>query len=132
MTDFYPDEPWGMRLWRWRTEIVCWSQQDLVDRIVNDAYKNEEGRGTRLDTRLVSKWENGVVRRPQAVYQRILRRLGAPLPSPRGRSATSLAGKHRQEALSPVVSGDGALDNGQNEDGDQESGRVHGPVFDSR
>lgn len=107
MTDFYPDEPWGVRLWRWRTEVVRWSQQELVDRIVNDAYKNKEDRGAGVDTRLISKWENGDVQRPQAVYQRILQRLGAPLPSAQFRSAPSLSWKSPPEALPGAISSAG-------------------------
>lgn len=103
MTDFYPDQPWGVRLWRWRTEVVHWSQQDLVDRIVNDAYKNKEDRGAGVDTRLISKWENGDVQRPQAVYQRILRRLGAPLPSAQVRSASSSPWKSSPETLPGAI-----------------------------
>src|ERR1700742_2226548 len=97
MSNLYPDETWGERLQRWRTEVMHWSQQDLVDHIVNDAYKNKEDRGTRIDTRLISKWENGDVQRPQAVYQRILQRLGAPLPTAKRRTAVGLPGKRPQE-----------------------------------
>lgn len=74
------DEPWGTRLRRWRDETQHWSQQDLVDNIVRLAFETSEDRGTRLDTRLVGRWETGAVSRPQAVYRRLLGRLGAPLP----------------------------------------------------
>lgn len=118
MSDFYPDETWGGRLQRWRTEVMHWSQQDLVDHIVNDAYKNKEDRGTRVDTRLISKWENGEVRRPQAVYQRILRRLNAPLPPAKRRAAVSLPGKRPQEALAEVVFDEETDSSSQNGDGE--------------
>lgn len=68
--------PWGERLRRWRSETRCWSQQELVDRIVQLAYATREDRGTRLDVRLVGKWESGQVRRPQAVYRRLPVRRG--------------------------------------------------------
>jgi transcriptional regulator with XRE-family HTH domain len=73
-------EPWGLRLRRWRDETQRWSQQDLVDHIVRLAFQTKEDRGTRIDTRLVGRWESGAVSRPQAVYRRLLAQLGAPLP----------------------------------------------------
>ena len=76
-----PDEPWGVQLRRWRDETMKWSQQELVDNIIRLAYQTNEERGTRLDTRLVGRWESGAVSRPQAVYRRLLGQLGAPLPS---------------------------------------------------
>ena len=118
MSNFYPDETWGERLQRWRTEVMHWSQQDLVDHIVNDAYKNKEDRGTRVDTRLLSKWENGDVQRPQAVYQRILRRLGAPLPPAQRRATVSLPERRPLEALAEVIFDEETDSNSQNEDGD--------------
>lgn len=76
-----PSEPWGIQLRRWRDDVMHWSQQDLADNIVRLAFETKEERGTRLDTRLVGRWESGAVTRPQAVYRRLLSRLGAPLPS---------------------------------------------------
>lgn len=118
MSDFYPDETWGGRLQRWRTEAMHWSQQELVDHIVNDAYKNKEDRGTRVDTRLISKWENGDVQRPQAIYQRILQRLGAPLPPTKHRTAASLPGKRPQEAAAEFIFDEETDSNDQNKDGE--------------
>ncbi|WP_158228179.1 XRE family transcriptional regulator [Pseudonocardia sp. MH-G8] len=79
------EEPWGVQLRRWRDETMRWSQQELVDNIIKRAFESNEDRGTRLDTRLVGRWEGGTVARPQAVYRRLLGQLGAPLPltSPR-------------------------------------------------
>ena len=75
-------EPWGPGLRRWRDETKQWSQQDLVDHVVRLAFETKEDRGTRLDTRLVGRWETGAVSRPQPVYRRLLGKLGAPLPDP--------------------------------------------------
>jgi hypothetical protein len=75
-------EAWGARLRRWRDDTMHWSQQDLVEQVVRLAFESNEDRGTRLDTRLVSRWESGAVSRPQAVYRRLLGKLGAPLPEP--------------------------------------------------
>jgi hypothetical protein len=58
-----------------------WSQQELVDNIIKKAFETNEERGTRLDTRLVGRWESGAVARPQAVYRRLLGQLGAPVPA---------------------------------------------------
>lgn len=77
------DEPWGLQLRRWRDEVRRWSQQDLVDHLVRIAFETREERGTKLDVRLVGRWETGAVQRPQAVYRRLLDQLGAPLPSTR-------------------------------------------------
>lgn len=75
------DEPWGHRLRRWRSETMNWSQEELVAHVTRVAYETKEERGTSLEVRLVNRWESGRVRRPQAVYRRLLVRLGAPQPS---------------------------------------------------
>ena len=77
-----PTLPWGDRLRRWRTDVKAWSQQELADRIVQVAFQTKEERGTRIDVRLIGKWENGAVTRPQGVYRRLLTKLDAPLPKP--------------------------------------------------
>lgn len=82
----YPDdsdEPWGDQLRRWRDEVQRWTQQDLVDQVIRLAFTTNEERGTKLDIRLVGRWETGAVQRPQAVYRRLLDQLGAPVPSAR-------------------------------------------------
>src|SRR5688500_1781444 len=48
------EEPWGVRLRRWRDETMQWSQRDLVDHLVQLAFESKEERGTLLDVRLVS------------------------------------------------------------------------------
>ncbi|WP_219419306.1 hypothetical protein [Pseudonocardia nigra] len=80
------DDPWGVRLRRWRDSTMHWSQQDLVDQLVGLAFKTKEERGTQLDVRLVNRWESGAVRRPQAIYRRLLAQLGAPAPDAPSRS----------------------------------------------
>lgn len=77
------DEPWGHQLRRWRDDVQRWSQQDLVDHVVRLAFTTNEERGTKLDVRLVGRWETGAVQRPQAVYRRLLDQLGAPVPATR-------------------------------------------------
>lgn len=84
------DPPWGMQLRRWRAEVKLWSQQELVDEVVRLAFETKEDRGTRLDVRLVGKWENGSVGRPQSVYRRLLSCLGAPVPAGPSASAQPL------------------------------------------
>jgi hypothetical protein len=109
-------EPWGIRLRRWRDETQRWSQQDLADHIVRLAFETKEDRGTRIDTRLIGRWETGVVSRPQAVYRRLLCQLGAPLPDAPVHQVTSGAGRmpgecpaNRLEApLASVNDNDGA------------------------
>ena len=83
------EEPRGVRLRRWRDETKSWSQQDFVDQVVRLAFQTKEDRGTRLEVRLVGRWENGSVARPQAVYRRLLAQLGAPLPEPARPPATT-------------------------------------------
>lgn len=80
------EEPWGARLRRWREETMQWSQQDLADHVVRLAFETKEERGTLLDPRLINRWESGAVSRPQAIYRRLLAKLGAPLPSYPARS----------------------------------------------
>ena len=84
-------EPWGFQLRRWREDVMRWTQQDLVDQIVKRAFETKEDRGTRLDARLVGRWENGAVGRPQPVYRRLLAHLGAPLPAANVRGVTTTA-----------------------------------------
>jgi hypothetical protein len=74
------EPPWGDRLRLWRIEVKAWSQQELVDHVVQLAFQTKENRGTRLEVRLVGKWENGKVKTPQSVYRRLLKQLGAPMP----------------------------------------------------
>jgi hypothetical protein len=79
MADTEP--PWGARLREWRENTKRWSQQELVDRIIQLAYRTNAERGTNLTVALLQKWENGTVRRPHYSYQRLLGELGAPVPS---------------------------------------------------
>jgi hypothetical protein len=74
------DEPWGRRLRRWRSETMNWSQEEFAAQVVRVAWESKEERGTSLDARLINRWENGRVKRPQAVYRRLLEQLGAPPP----------------------------------------------------
>lgn len=74
------DEPWGRRLRRWRSETMNWSQEEFAAQVVRVAWESNEERGTSLDARLINRWENGRVKRPQAVYRRLLEQLGAPPP----------------------------------------------------
>jgi tetratricopeptide (TPR) repeat protein len=103
------DDPvlrWGERLRRWRSEDRCWSQQELVDQIVRLAFATREDRGTRLDARLVGRWESGQVRRPQAVYRRLLAQLDAPLPADPARPVETSTGIHessRTGRIDPTV-----------------------------
>lgn len=55
-----------------------WSQQELVDQVVRLAFETKEDRGTSLDVRLVGRWENVSVGRPQSMYRRLLSGLAAP------------------------------------------------------
>lgn len=89
-SEHHIDPPWGEQLREWRDGVMRWSQQELVDHVVQLAYKTNEDRGTRLDVRLVGRWETGTVGRPQAVYRRLLDQLGAPLPPSTRRSATTV------------------------------------------
>ncbi|MGH3615166.1 MAG: hypothetical protein ACRDRK_21740 [Pseudonocardia sp.] len=71
---------WGARLREWRESTMRWSQQELVDRIVQLGYRTNAERGTDLNVGLLQKWENGKVRRPNFSYRRLLAELGAPTP----------------------------------------------------
>jgi hypothetical protein len=78
-----------------------WSQQELVDRVVQLAYRTNAERGTNLTVALLQKWENGAVKRPHYAYQRLLAELGAP-PVPgqkRLESSLSLRGGADDQAI---------------------------------
>ncbi|OLT21694.1 hypothetical protein BJF78_34110 [Pseudonocardia sp. CNS-139] len=76
-----PIASWGDELRLWRDEVVQWSQQELAEQVARVAFERREARGDKLDPRLIARWENGEVSRPQAVYRRLLRELGAPVPA---------------------------------------------------
>lgn len=78
MVDAEPS--WGAQLRAWREQAMRWSQQELVERIVQLAYRTNAERGTNLTVALLQKWENGTVKRPHYAYQRLLAELGAPVP----------------------------------------------------
>lgn len=73
--------PWGEVLREWREDVKHWSRPDLKEHIEAASYRLKEVRGRGLDIRLIARWENGEVRRPQAAYVRMLAYLGAPLPA---------------------------------------------------
>lgn len=79
--DWCETRPWGERLRAWREDVKHWSRAELRDEIEAASYKMGEGRGQKLDERLIARWETGVVLRPQGVYCRLLAHIGAPLPS---------------------------------------------------
>jgi len=72
------ESSWGVLLREWRENTKRWSQQELVDHVVQLAYRTNAERGTNLNIGLLQKWENGTVRRPHFAYQRLLAELGAP------------------------------------------------------
>ncbi len=75
------ERPWGERLRAWREGVKQWSRAEFRDEVEATSYKLGENRGHGLDERLIARWETGAVRRPQAVYCRLLTHMGAPLPS---------------------------------------------------
>jgi hypothetical protein len=79
--DLSETRPWGERLRTWREDVKHWSRAEFRDEVVAAAYRLGENRGQQLDERLIGRWENGDVLRPQSVYRRLLAHLGAPLPS---------------------------------------------------
>lgn len=84
------DEPWGEQLRRWREETKHWTQEDLVEQVVTLAFQDkDEVRGTKLTIEVLGRWERGEVKRPQAIYRRLLGQLGAPLPTTSARRVTS-------------------------------------------
>ena len=113
-----PNLPWGDRLRLWRINIKAWSQQELVDHVVQLAYQTKEERGTRLDIRLVGKWENGGVQRPQGVYRRLLAQLGAPMPLAPATSAPVLTAKCPPNARVTISETTEDGSDGQSEDGE--------------
>lgn len=113
-------KPWGQRLRQWRSETMNWSQEEFVEQVVRLAFAGNEERGTSLDVRLVSRWESGQVKRPQAVYRRLLGQLGAPAPDAPARSITQtqprLPGSCPPEASAPSLAS--AVDDFDMGDGD--------------
>jgi hypothetical protein len=91
---------WGELLRSWRENTKRWSQQELVERVVQLAYRTNAERGANLTVALLQKWETGAVRRPHYAYQRLLGALGAPLPGRKGAESRSLAGAGRGQAVS--------------------------------
>jgi hypothetical protein len=71
---------WGEDLRRWREEVQKWSRKEFCEQVEATAYKTKEARGTKLDEKMVWRWESGQVKRPRSFYLRILAEMGAPLP----------------------------------------------------
>ncbi|MGH3924403.1 MAG: hypothetical protein ACRDTT_16335, partial [Pseudonocardiaceae bacterium] len=59
-----------------------WSRKEFCEQVEAMAYRTKEARGTKLDEKMVWRWESGRVRRPRSFYLRILAEMGAPLPLP--------------------------------------------------
>ncbi|MGH3569540.1 MAG: helix-turn-helix domain-containing protein [Pseudonocardia sp.] len=76
--DRYPERPCGERLREWREKTKRWTRLELAEQVEALSYRLKEARGNRIDTRLISRWEKGEIRRPQSVYMRILAHLRAP------------------------------------------------------
>ena len=104
------DLPWGERLRRWRTDVCNWSQQELVDRIIQQAFKTNEEHGTQLTVRLLAKWERGSVKRPQHAYRRLLGQLGAPSPDEETRTTP------RTESCGPALASPASNDESNDPD----------------
>jgi hypothetical protein len=53
---------WGEDLRRWREEVQKWSRKEFCEQVEATAYKTKEARGTKLDEKMVWRWESGQVR----------------------------------------------------------------------
>jgi hypothetical protein len=73
-------QPWGERLRAWREDTKHWSRAEFREEVEAASHKTRERRGRKLDERLIGRWENGDILRPQGFYRRILVHMGAPLP----------------------------------------------------
>jgi hypothetical protein len=71
---------WGEDLRRWREEVQKWSRKEFCEQVEATAYRTKEVHGTKLDEKMVWRWESGQVKRPRSFYLRILAEMGAPLP----------------------------------------------------
>lgn len=94
---------WGERLRWWREEGQKWSRKEFCEQVEAMAYRTKEVRGTKLDEKMVWRWESGQVERPRGFYLRILAAMGAPLPLP-ARSAAVLPPESPEEAAERAVS----------------------------
>lgn len=59
-----------------------WSRKEFCEQVEAMAYRTKEVRGTKLDEKMVWRWESGQVKKPRSFYLRILAEMGAPLPLP--------------------------------------------------
>jgi hypothetical protein len=73
---------WGENLRWWREERQKWSRKEFCEQVEAMAHRTKEARGTKLDEKMVWRWESGQVERPRGFYLRILAAMGAPLPPP--------------------------------------------------
>lgn len=74
---------WGEGLRWWREEVQKWSRKEFCEQVEAMAYRMREVQGTKLDEKMVWRWESGQVKKPRSFYLRILAEMGAPLPPPR-------------------------------------------------
>ncbi len=75
-----PKGAWGESLRWWREEGRKWSRKEFCEQVEAMAYRMKEAQGTKLDEKMVWRWESGQVKRPRSFYLRILAEMGAPLP----------------------------------------------------
>ncbi|MGQ0716803.1 MAG: hypothetical protein ACT4NP_05690 [Pseudonocardiales bacterium] len=59
-----------------------WSRKEFCEQVEAMAYRTKEAQGTKLDEKMVWRWESGQIKRPRSFYRRILAEMGAPLPLP--------------------------------------------------
>jgi hypothetical protein len=74
-----PGEPWGVRL-RWFRECVRRETREEFAEAINKLARQLQV-NVNCGERLVARWEDGDIRCPRPVYQRLLAGLDAPLPS---------------------------------------------------
>jgi hypothetical protein len=96
---------WGESLRWWREERQKWSRKEFCEQVEAMAYRTNEVRGTKLDEKMVWRWESGQIKRPRGFYLRILAEMGAPLPTPT-RSAIVLPTESSETAACTEDDGD--------------------------
>jgi hypothetical protein len=62
---------WGENLRWWREEDQKWSRKEFCEQVEAMAHRTKEARGTKLDEKMVWRWESGQVERPRGFYLRI-------------------------------------------------------------
>lgn len=101
---------WGEDLRWWREDVQKWSRKEFCEQVEAMAYRTKEAQGTKLDEKMVWRWESGKIKRPRSFYLRILAEMGAPLPPHRSAIVPPFESPETAIETASCIEDDGDMD----------------------